>query len=401
MQSSLLDLMENSPRSGRTSPASSATKETPLGASWEDLSAHWMPYLHLPGEAGPVKVWLRGLGHGRLGPFSTPNGSEWRSGGSACSLSSILEAHSIPPRFFLSRTACAGIIRRAEKRGKSLPPSLHAALAAVASGRTSTATGGLIEANSGDVGYCLTASGQNSLDAETETLIAVAHSLRGEGFDASEDGTGRGTPIVPVSFVQNTRDEVRLMGGDGSIVGALPAEPGAKQQCYVAQPVAFDCKGTEVQFSTDGTHPTLRSMGHDGSHQNGGGHAAVAFAIQERATCENPNAGPDGAGFRGDGAAYTLEARPVPQAVATPWAVRRLTPTECARLQAFPDDHTRIPWRGKPPDQCPDGPQYKALGNSMCTSVVAWIMNRMRISMSAAAMQWAGPAETSIKGESA
>lgn len=145
--------------------------------------------------------------------------------------------------------------------------------------------------------------------------------------------------------------------------------------------IAFDCKGSQVQFSTDGSHPTLRSMGHDGSHQNGGGHAAVAFAIQERATCENPNAGPDGAGFRGDGAAYTLEARSVPQAVATPWAVRRLTPTECARLQAFPDDHTRIEWRGKPADQCPDGPQYKALGNSMTTSVVKWIMDRMRISM--------------------
>ena len=56
------------------------------------------------------------------------------------SLSQVLEKGSIPQRFFLSSTACAGILRRAEKRGKSLPPSLHAALAAVASGQTSTAT---------------------------------------------------------------------------------------------------------------------------------------------------------------------------------------------------------------------------------------------------------------------
>jgi hypothetical protein len=91
---------------------------------------------------------------------------------------------------------------------------------------------------------CLNAGAMGRQDAESETLIPshrcdfdVAHSLRGEGFDASEDGTGRGTPLVPV---------------------------------------AFDCKGTEVQFSTDGTHPTLRSMGHANSHTNGGGHAAVA-----------------------------------------------------------------------------------------------------------------------------
>jgi len=49
----------------------------------------------------------------------------------------------------------------------------------------------------------------------------------------------------------------------------------------------------------------------------------------------------------------------------TGMAVRRLTPRECERLQGFPDDHTLIPWRGKSPQDCPDGPRYKALGNSM------------------------------------
>ena len=66
---------------------------------------------------------------------------------------------------------------------------------------------------------------------------------------------------------------------------------------------------------------------------------------------------------------------------ATPWAVRRLTPTECARLQGFPDDHCRIPWRGKGEAQCPDGPQYKAFGNSMAVPCVGWITDRMKISM--------------------
>lgn len=219
-------------------------------------------------------------------------------------------------------------------------------------------------------------TGINTTLDEGQTLIAnggvfdVAHSLKGEGFDASEDGAGRGTPIVPV---------------------------------------AFDCKGTEVQFTDDGSHPTLRSMGHNTSHQNAGGHAAVA--IQERAVSENPDAGPNGSGVRSDGAAYTLEARTTTQAVAfdmrgreggampegphdtaniraadggssrsyvaAPWAVRRLTPAECERLQAFPDSFTRIPYRNKPADKCPDGPRYKALGNSMAVNVMQWLGQRV------------------------
>ena len=58
-------------------------------------------------------------------------------------------------------------------------------------------------------------------------------------------------------------------------------------------------------------------------------------------------------------------------------AVRRLTPRECERLQGFDDDHTLIPWRGKPADQCPDGPRYKALGNSMAVPCMAWIGKRI------------------------
>lgn len=131
--------------------------------------------------------------------------------------------------------------------------------------------GGLIS-STGDVAHCLNAGGMGRQDYETETMVALA--LRGEGFDASEDGTGRGTPIVPV---------------------------------------AFDCKGTEVQHSADGSHPTLRSMGHSNSHSNAGGHAAVA--IQERAVSENPNAGPQGKGWQ-EGVGYTLEARHHVQAVA-------------------------------------------------------------------------------------
>lgn len=59
--------------------------------------------------------------------------------------------------------------------------------------------------------------------------------------------------------------------------------------------------------------------------------------------------------------------------VMTGMAVRRLTPVECERLQGFPDEYTRIPWKRKPADECPDGPRYKALGNSMAVPCMMWI----------------------------
>ena len=58
-------------------------------------------------------------------------------------------------------------------------------------------------------------------------------------------------------------------------------------------------------------------------------------------------------------------------------AVRRLLPLECERLMGFPDNWTRIPWRGKPEEQCPDSPRYKACGNSMCVNVMRWIGMRI------------------------
>lgn len=58
-------------------------------------------------------------------------------------------------------------------------------------------------------------------------------------------------------------------------------------------------------------------------------------------------------------------------------AVRRLTPIECERLQGFPDGYTAIEWRKKPSSECPDGPRYKALGNSMAVPVMKWIGERI------------------------
>lgn len=194
--------------------------------------------------------------------------------------------------------------------------------------------------------------------ADTADTMLIAHSLRGEGFDASEDGTGRGTPIVPV--VSGTLKS--CSGKSGTPNGAEEAD------------------------------------------------RLVAYAIQAGALRENPDSGPDGIGVQ-EGGAYTLEARAEVQAVAfalrgrdggampeiegdgsrvgslrassggssrdyvaQAWQVRRLTPKECARLQGFPDKHCAIEYRGK---IAADGPQYKALGNSWAVPNGAWIIARI------------------------
>ena len=184
----------------------------------------------------------------------------------------------------------------------------------------------------------------------------------------------------PVAFVQNSRDKVRLMGGDGSIVGALAAETGAKQQCYVAQPIAYaldslssnsmkssnpisGCNQVNVSKTLD------TSRGLDPSCNQGG--IAVAFQVR-----------PQSGDFTD--LAPTLDCRakngPIQNqlgaGVMQGMAVRRLTPVECERLQGFPDNYTNIPWRKK--EESPDGPRYKALGNSWAVPVVRWIGRRIQ-----------------------
>jgi hypothetical protein len=69
---------------------------------------------------------------GSLTEFVTLNTSEWPSDADVCLLSDTLEIGDVPQRFYLSAKACQGILRRAEKRGKTLPEQLHKALLSVA-----------------------------------------------------------------------------------------------------------------------------------------------------------------------------------------------------------------------------------------------------------------------------
>ena len=89
------------------------------------------------------------------------------------------------------------------------------------------------------------------------------------------------------------------------------------------------------------------------------------------------HSGGNGVGADDSGICYTLTATDR-HAVSDGFQVRRFTPAECERLQGFQAGHTQIPWRGKPAAACPDGPRYKAIGNSMAVPVMRWIGERIQ-----------------------
>jgi len=236
---------------------------------------------------------------------------------------------------------------------------------------------------------CASASGRMDFKSET-FVVQPTHTLRGEGFDAGEDGTGRGTPLVP------------------HVVGALACNTGpnghdagnfACNQAVDAGhvlPVAFDT--TQITSAANRSNPQPGDACHPLA---AGAHApAIAFPANLSGTqCAstedlapsmgalNPTAVAVGAdtyngAITGDVAATmgTQSGDGVSSgpSVLQAMRVRRLLPEECEKLQGFEPGYTAIPWRGKPADQCPDGPRYKALGNSWAVPVVSWIGRRIQ-----------------------
>ena len=213
-----------------------------------------------------------------------------------------------------------------------------------------------------------------------DATIAVAHAFYStdgthgvnqhpEVSPAVKVGSGLGIPSPPaVAFQQNTRDEVRLINGDGQIVGALAAEAGMKQQNYLAQSattpaVAFKTGNSAKARSNAESSEVTPTLGSDA-----GGNTIPAVAVAPSLTATNdPSRSPQSSEVTQQVAAVH----------ASTMTVRRLTPRECERLQGFPDDWTMIPYRGKPAEDCPDGPRYKALGNSMACNCMSWIGERI------------------------
>ncbi|EBT1278897.1 Dam family site-specific DNA-(adenine-N6)-methyltransferase, partial [Salmonella enterica] len=137
--------------------------------------------------------------------------------------------------------------------------------------------------------------------------------------------------------------------------------------------IAFSYKDNGADATVD-MSPTLRAGNHDTSHANSG--QPPAICIQHASIGRHDAAGPQGKGYQED-VAFTQDSRASADVVQFGIQVRRLTPIECERLQGFPDNHTQIPWRGKAAADCPDGPRYKAIGNSMAVPVMRWIGERI------------------------
>jgi DNA (cytosine-5)-methyltransferase 1 len=133
---------------------------------------------------------------------------------------------------------------------------------------------------------------------------------------------------------------------------------------YGFEPGITKREGNPNRFVEEGT-PTLRA-------DMGDNQMATAHAFKMRGGCEG-----GGKGYLGsDEKTFTISTQQ-DQQIYSNMAVRRLTPVECERLQGFPDNYTNIPWRKK--DESPDGPRYKAMGNSMAVPVMNWIGTRIKM----------------------
>ena len=180
---------------------------------------------------------------------------------------------------------------------------------------------------------------------------------KGGGFALSEDVTPTlKTDHNPaVAFASNQRDEVREL----EVAGALAAQPGIKQQTYICRADGQANAMTSVDMAPTLTshakkdppliYPAEDSIGEGALIQRDMSATLSTHNIQTPITGGREKRG---------------------------LTVRRLTPRECERLQGFPDDYTDIPYRNK--EHAPDGPRYKALGNSMAVPVMRWIGERIR-----------------------
>lgn len=216
-----------------------------------------------------------------------------------------------------------------------------------------------------DVSQTLTAragTGDNQVPLVQVAPIAFNPSAgiteKGGGFAISEDmsPTLKTTHNPAVALPRSQRDEVREL----EVAGALAAQPGIKQQTYICRADGQANAMTSVNLAPTLTshakkdppliYPAEDSIGEGALIQRDMSATLSTHNIQTPITGGREKRG---------------------------LTVRRLTPRECERLQGFPDDYTDIPYRNK--EHAPDGPRYKALGNSMAVPVMRWIGERIRM----------------------
>jgi hypothetical protein len=404
---------------GKTSPEFSTPRTTPLDAFLVHLPVK-MRRLSQQGSDGQTLVVCMAPKEQLRGGSLTPNISEWPNDAAVCSLSQVLETTSIPQRFFLSPRACAGILRRAEKRGKELPPALQTALLFSRTGNerveaeamvlvAATETVGALCADTHLGAY----SGQ---DAYTGRLIpqivgAIDCRIGAQRAQNAQAGHMLPIPIHDQATRHAGKNGEKTMGkGNGLGIGQ-PGDPMNTltngDRHAVAQPIVYERHDQDARLKEVSVAPTLHAKSDNTCdlpvvlHPN----TAVAYNISPGkgelkddihvtdahvsktidASNSNPAMHQGGVAIVSPTLTASNDPSRSPQSTevtnqvaaihAVSMAVRRLMPVECERLQGFPDNYTNIPWRKKP--ESPDGPRYKALGNSWAVPVVAWIGKRI------------------------
>ncbi|HBP0979075.1 DNA cytosine methyltransferase [Comamonas sp. Y6] len=233
-----------------------------------------------------------------------------------------------------------------------------------------------------NVAACLMAAGPKH-DICTETFMVqtiagnITHTLNtaNNGKGSSEDGTGKGVPIIAftaedcgadatvdrtptvrasvhaaIAFAQNSRGELRLESGHGQVAGTLSTgggKPGQGRPMVVSVALRGRPQGLAAEL---------------------GGSVAAALRTSSGGADKPHVLAPD---FE---AHFHYDWNDPGPGDWSHWRVRRLMPVECERLQGMPDDYTLIPYRGKP---ATDAPRYKAIGNSMAVPCVAWLGQRL------------------------
>lgn len=282
-----------------------------------------------------------GLWHGGC---STLNIGECPSVESVSQLSQILEVN-VPQRYFLSARACQGILTRASRRGKALPDLLKTALL------------DMIEWWQGEAAYTLKirsgcAGGGKGALVQTEktgTLSTLQDQTLFQPivFDARGNGNGKTVPTITGDHESRVTDYTAIAVDlyNGAVTGSKAAALSCKNTGTTAGPQVAERKTySEQTFSTYKESDSSATLKAKTGNIGNGGECLVAERVVR-------------------------------------WIVRRLTPTECERLQGYPDGWTDIgEWtdtKGKKHKPA-DTPRYKALGNSIALPQWFWIAQKMR-----------------------
>lgn len=220
------------------------------------------------------------------------------------------------------------------------------------------------------VGTC----GADDNQAQAGHLLAFGGGNTGGNIDVAACLTAKGQRIdfdVETFAVHGTQDPDTNL----ELAHTLGRNHGQENAC-----IAFSYKDDGADASED-LCPTLRAGNSDNSNANSGQPPAIAYAFKP------------GQGTKARGIGFAEEQSPtltsassgtnLTPAIMQGVSVRRLMPVECERLQGFPDNHTLISWRGKVATECPDGPRYRAIGNSMAVPVMSWIGERIAAALPA------------------